>query len=254
MIDKNFNKYDLKDIFKMLKKNIVILILLIVIQLMAIIAYNFKVKQTYNITLKFTALDFLAYEKLFLIENKDLYIDNNNALRNDNLNILYYTPYTLFHSYVKIIEQRLPNNKDYDFSWRITGRELSAFFNFYKVSDIDKSIDKVKQFIEETNIFFKISLVDIIQRELDLLDKKKNIYNNLDINDPILMYEILINEYKLRNILNNISNSENFILLNQADVRGQKKKISVLVVISLILSIVMTIVYSIFFNNKILRK
>ena len=50
MIDKNFNKYDLKDIFKMLKKNIVILILLIVIQLMAIIAYNFKVKQTYNIT------------------------------------------------------------------------------------------------------------------------------------------------------------------------------------------------------------
>tara|TARA_A100000164_G_C21920699_1_gene780509 strand:- start:357 stop:563 length:207 start_codon:yes stop_codon:yes gene_type:complete len=68
------------------------------------------------------------------------------------------------------------------------------------------------------------------------------------------MYEILINEYKLRNILNNISNSENFILLNQADVRGQKKKISVLVVISLILSIVMTIVYSIFFNNKILRK
>ncbi len=173
MIDKNFNKYDLKDIFKMLKKNIVILILLIVIQLMAIIAYNFKVKQTYNITLKFTALDFLAYEKLFLIENKDLYIDNNNALRNDNLNILYYTPYTLFHSYVKIIEQRLPNNKDYDFSWRITGRELSAFFNFYKVSDIDKSIDKVKQFIEETNIFFKISLVDIIQRELDLLDKKK---------------------------------------------------------------------------------
>ena len=69
MIDKNFNEYDLKDIFKMLKKYIVILTLLIVIQLMAIIVYNFKVKQTYNITLQFTALDFLAYEKIFLIEN-----------------------------------------------------------------------------------------------------------------------------------------------------------------------------------------
>ena len=173
MMDKNFNKYDLKDIIIMLKKHIVILILLIFMQLMAIFAYNYNVKQTYNITLKFTALDFLAYEKIFLIENKDLYIDDNNQLRNDNLNILYYTPYTLFHSYVKIIEQRLPNNKDYDFSWRVTSRELSAFFNFYKVSDVDKSIDKVKQFIEETNIFFKRSLVEITQKELELLEKKK---------------------------------------------------------------------------------
>ena len=254
MIDKNFNKYDLKDILIMLKKHTVILMLLIFIQLIAIFAYNYKIKQTYNITLKFTALDFLAYEKIFLIENKDLYIDDNNQLRNDNLNILYYTPYTLFHSYVKIIEQRLPNNKDYDFSWRVTGRELSAFFNFYKVSDVDKSIDKIKQFIEETNIFFKRSLVDITQKELDLLEKKKNIYNNLNINDPILISEILINEYKLKNILNNISNSENFILQNQVNVKGMKKKISVLLIISLILSIVMTIFYSIFFDNKILRK
>ena len=46
----------------MLKKHIVILILLIFMQLMAIFAYNYNVKQTYNITLKFTALDFLAYE------------------------------------------------------------------------------------------------------------------------------------------------------------------------------------------------
>ena len=64
MMDKNFNKYDLKDIIIMLKKHIVILILLIFMQLMAIFAYNYNVKQTYNITLKFTALDFLAYEKL----------------------------------------------------------------------------------------------------------------------------------------------------------------------------------------------
>ena len=69
-----------------------------------------------------------------------------------------------------------------------------------------------------------------------------------------MCFGTIINEYKLKNILNNISNSENFILQNQVNVKGMKKEISVLLIISLILSIVMTIFYSIFFDNKILRK
>ena len=65
MMDKNLDKYDLKDIFKILKKHIYILIILISIQIIAILSYDYKVKQTYNVTIKFTALDFLAYEKFF---------------------------------------------------------------------------------------------------------------------------------------------------------------------------------------------
>ncbi len=249
MMDKNLDKYDLKDIFKILKKHIYILIILTSIQIIAILSYDYKVKQTYNITIKFTALDFLAYEKIFLIENKGLYIDKNNQLRNDNLNILYYTPYTLFHSYVKIVEQSLPNDKDYDFSWRITGRELSAYFNFFNVTNVDDSINKVEKLINETNIYFKNNLINVTQNELDFIDKQKIIYNNLNLDDPKIISEILINEFKLKNILNNITNTENFILKSHVGIKGQKKNISVLIIASLIFSIVLTIIYSIFFNN-----
>ena len=249
-MNKNIDGYDLKDISIILKKKKLIFLLIILIQLLAIAAYNYKVKQTYNISIKFTALYFLSYEKIFLIENKDLYISDNNELRNDNLNILYYTPYTLFHSYVKIIEQRLPNNKDYDFSWRVTGRELSAYFDFFNVEDVNNSIDKVTTLIKQTNIYFKNNLIEVTQNELNFLNEQKNIYNNLNLDDPKLISEILIDEFKLKNILNNIINTENFILQNQVEIKSQKKNISALILSALIFSIVLTIVYSIFFDDK----
>ena len=226
-MNKNIDGYDLKDISIILKKKKLIFLLIILIQLLAIAAYNYKVKQTYNISIKFTALDFLSYEKIFLIENKDLYISDNNELRNDNLNILYYTPYYLFHSYVKIIEQRLPNNKDYDFSWRVTGRELSAYFDFFNVEDVNNSIDKVTTLIKQTNIYFKNNLIEVTQNELNFLNEQKNIYNNLNLDDPKLISEILIDEFKLKNILNNIINTENFILQNQVEIKSQKKYFSI---------------------------
>ena len=65
MMNKNIDGYDLKDISIILKKKKLIFLLIILIQLLAIAAYNYKVKQTYNISIKFTALDFLSYEKNF---------------------------------------------------------------------------------------------------------------------------------------------------------------------------------------------
>ena len=180
-----------------------------------------------------------------------MYISDNNELRNDNLNILYYTPYTLFHSYVKIIEQRLPNNKDYVLVGGLLVGNCLLIFDFFNVEDVNNSIDKVTTLIKQTNIYFKNNLIEVTQNELNFLNEQKNIYNNLNLDDPKLISEILIDEFKLKNILNNIINTENFIILqNQVEIKSQKKNISALILSALIFSIVLTIVYSIFFDDK----
>ena len=254
MIKKNkIKKYNLKDIIEILWNQKLIILSLIVIQLALIISYNNISKDKYNILIRYTALDFNTYEKIFLVENKRLILNSDGEIASDNINILHYTPYTLFHSFVKKVEKKYIELEGTNFRWSVTGTELNAFFNLYDQLDKDISLKMIDNFIFKINEDLKNDLIEIANKEIEFLNKKLSIYQKSNSLSASISSDIEINKMKLVDIIINIQNTRELILKSEVSIENTKKKVSTLIFISILLSIVLTLIYSLLFRSKNLK-
>ena len=127
MIKKNkIIKYNLEDIFRILVKQKIIFLYILIFQIILLTGYEVAVKEKYKIIVKFTSLDYISYKNIYLKEGINQTTDDN-ILINDNINILYNTPYTLFHAFAKKIEQKLLENNTLTFNWAIEATELLGY-------------------------------------------------------------------------------------------------------------------------------
>jgi hypothetical protein len=254
MIKKNkIKKYNLKDIIEILWKQKLIILSLIVIQLALMISYNNIFKNKYNILIRYTALDFTSYEKIFLVENKRLVLNSDGEIKSDNINILHYTPYTLFHSFIKKVEKKYIELEGLKLGWSVTGSELNAFFYLYDRLDKDISVKIIDDLVFKINEDLKNDLIEIAKKEFEFLNKKLSIYQNSNSLSPSMSSDIEIKKIKLIDIITNLQNTKELVFKSEVSIKNTKKKVSTLIFISILLSIVLTLIYSLLFKSKNLK-
>ena len=251
MIRENkITKYNLKDIIEILWKQKLIILFLIIIQLALIINYNNTTENKHNILIRYTPIDFATYDKLFPLENKKLFLNTDGQIPSDNINILHYTPHTLFHSFVKRVEKKYIKIEDLNFRWTFTGVELSAYFNFYGRLDKDTTLKMIDDFVFEINDDLKNDLIESAKKELEFLNKKLSIYQNSNNLSPSMSSDIKIKKMKLIDIIINLQNTKELVLKSEVDIQNTKIKVLTLIFMSIPLSIILTLIYSLLFRSK----
>ena len=180
-------------------------------------------------------------------------MNSDGEIASDNINILHYTPYTLFHSFVKKVEKKYIELEGANFRWSVTGTELNAFFNLYDQLDKDISLKMIDNFIFKINEDLKNDLIEIANKEIEFLNKKLSIYQKSNSLSASISSDIEINKMKLVDIIINIQNTRELILKSEVSIENTKKKVSTLIFISILLSIVLTLIYSLLFRSKNLK-